>query len=83
VAETLQTQKGWRRAYQVLTLVGVVPDPPGVEEVATGRFQLLRWHWGTPMPLDRLWSDTNMPVCGREGGGGVVAKGPVVITGTG
>ena len=55
VAETLPTQKGWRRAYQVLTLVGVVPHPPGVEEVATGRFQLLRWNWGTPMPRDLPW----------------------------
>jgi hypothetical protein len=50
VAETLQTQNGMAEGYQVLTLIGVVPDPPGVEEVATGRFQLLRWNWGTPMP---------------------------------
>ena len=52
MAVTLQTQKGWRRASQVLTLRGVVPDPPGVEEVATGRFQLLCWNQRTPIPLE-------------------------------
>ena len=31
---------GWRRACQVLTLAGVVPDPPGVEEAATGRYHV-------------------------------------------
>jgi hypothetical protein len=43
---------GRRLAYQVLTLVGVVPKSPGVEEAATGRYCLLRWNWGTPLPLD-------------------------------
>jgi len=28
----------WRRACQVRTLAGVVPDLPGVEEAATGRY---------------------------------------------
>ena len=43
---------GWRRVCQVLTLAGVVPDPPGVEEAAMGCYRLLRWNGGTPTPLD-------------------------------
>ena len=72
----------WRRACQVRTLAGVVPHPPGVEEAATGCYGLWRWHWGTPPPLPRRLSDTKMPVCGQEGGGGVGAKRLVVMTGT-
>jgi hypothetical protein len=74
---------GRRRVCHFLTLAGVVPNPPGVEEAATGCYRLLCWNWGTPTPLYLLWQDTKMPVCGREGGGGVVAKGPAVMAGTG
>jgi len=33
-------KRGWRRIGQVLTLAGVVPDPLGVEEAATGCYRL-------------------------------------------
>jgi hypothetical protein len=38
-----------------VALVGVVPKSPGVEEAATGCYQLWRWNWGTPTPLSLLW----------------------------
>jgi hypothetical protein len=84
VAETLQTEKGWRRASQGLTLRGVVPDPPGVEEVATGRSSVSCAGTGElPYRLNLAWEDLKMPGCGRQDGGGVGAKCPVVITGPG
>ncbi len=36
----------------------VVPDPPGVEQAATGHYRLSYWNWGTLIPL--------APVRGRE-----------------
>ena len=52
----------------------VVPDPPGVEQAATGRYHVV--HTGTGELPRRLASegDAKMLACGREGGGGVVAK---------
>ena len=52
-------KRGWRRIGQILTLAGVVPDLPGVEEAATGCYQLLRWNWGTPIPL-------HLPLVGHD-----------------
>src|SRR6516165_7268617 len=44
---------------------------------------LFRWNWGTPFSfLPQTW-DANMPADGTEGGGGVGAKGPAVMAGTG
>ena len=57
--------------------------PPGVEQAPTGHSQLLRWNWGTPIPCYLLSEDAKMPAYGLEGGGGVVAKGPAVMAGTG
>jgi hypothetical protein len=57
--------------------------PPGVEQAPTGHCQLLWWNWGTPTPFHLRWEDAKMPAYGLEGGGGVVAKGPAVMAGTG
>jgi hypothetical protein len=57
--------------------------PPGVEQAPTGPCQLLRWNWGTPTPFYLRGEDAKMPAYGLEGGGGVVAKGPAVMAGTG
>ena len=78
-----RAKRAGRRAWQVCTLAGVVPQPPGGEEAATDCSGLGRRHWGTPLPLALLWEATKMPVCGQEGGGGGGAKRLVVIMGTG
>src|SRR6476469_3100455 len=60
----------------------VVPDPPGVEQAATGRYYVA--HTGTGALPCRLApeGDAKMPACGREGGGGVVAQRLAVMGST-
>ena len=57
--------------------------PPGVEQAPTGHSELLRWNWGTPIPLHLRREDAKMLAYGLEDGGGVVAKGLAVMVGTG
>ena len=61
----------------------VVPDPPGVEQAATGHYHVV--HAGTGELPHRCTpgGGANMPARGREDGGGVVAKRPAVMAGTG
>ena len=70
-------------ACRVRTAARGVPKAPGVEEAATGHSRLWSWHWGTPTPRALPWEDMNMPMCGREDGGGGGATGLVVMPGTG
>ena len=50
VSELEQEKQRLETENQAL-LTAPYADPPGIEEAVTGRFQLLRWNWGTPMPL--------------------------------
>jgi hypothetical protein len=70
---------GGQRAYQILTLAGIVPEPPGIEEATMGCSPLLCWNWGIPTPLlptsvghenmlQTLYFNSPLPrVCGHEG----------------
>ena len=61
-------------------MAGVIPDPPGVEGAATGRYDVSCAGTGElPHRLTYVVEYENASV--REGGG-VVAKCPVVMKGT-
>jgi len=61
----------------------IATDSPGVSWAATGLYHTQLGNVGTPTPRHPPWRDTKMPVCGREGGGGVVAKRRAVMARTG
>jgi len=76
------TQTGRWGQCRAINRALVVPDPPGVEQAATGHYRLSCWNWGTPILLDPA-RGAKMPARGREGGGSVVAECSAVMAETG